>query len=320
MTMGDVVLLVAGVAVSVAFTGGEWVNPFHRSPDVELARDLTRFFQGMSLAVSVVALGRVGLYRRMPSATEWLGILVGGSLFGEWSWLDLDRWICAFQLRKLSCFCVHEYGIFLLIVADLSNPWGIGKRWRVAGLFTVVIAIGLGLFRIGRRRFPTWLKTVLLAWLAVLTMTGPLWVFSVHGADLISPSGGFGPGVGSILHRGACLLVAALPMGLFFGLPAVASLRERIGGRRWTWVEWTAAGSSTLTGFVGVLSYRGEFRTPSLAWLAERLMVLAWLAIVAVLSRWILIRFGPPWRRWIEGPMDHDRSSLPASDSEASIR
>lgn len=305
MTMGDVFALVAGVALSYfLITNINFASVMVvRSPMHQLVQAVLQFFQGATMALSAVTLSRVAVYRRMPSAPEWMAIVVACSLPGDWPWLQVDHWIasCRWAFPSLDGFSY------------------VGMRWVGAGLFSAAIAIGLGVLRLGRTAYPSWLKTLMLAWLVLVAMSGPLWVFSQHGADLITPTNGFGPGVLSTLYRGACLLLAALPMGVLFGLPAVAALVERIGGRRWSWAEWSASSATILTGFVAMRTYQGEFKTPSPAWAAEWLLVLAWFVAVALASRWILLHLGERWRRWVEGPDGRDQPSPATSDSDVSI-
>ena len=99
----------------------------------------------------------------------------------------------------------------------------VSLRWIRGALFLVGVLIGLGLFGLGRKLCPTWLKTIFLAWLALLALSGPLWEFSWLGADLFSPSEGFWPNPTSTLHREACLLMACWPIGLYFGVPVVGA-------------------------------------------------------------------------------------------------
>jgi hypothetical protein len=304
MTMGDVLVLVAGVAAAYVVVGTPLVNPFDRTHNGRLVFEVIRFLQGTSLAVTSVALARVGLYRRMPSAAEWLGILVGCTLLGEWSWLDVDEWIYAYQ-RTLAVW---------LSPSDFT-----GARWFVAGVFSAKIAIGLGLLRLGRRLFPTWIKTILLSSLALLAMSVPLRVLSLHGADSISPSGGLGPGILPFLYQGICMLIAFIPMGLLFGLPAVAAIRQRILGRRWNWVEWAAAGTSALALLALVIATPTGLNPTSPEGLGLRFLVIVGLGVIGFISNLILNHVSEPWCLWTEGPAAPDQSS-PESDSAASTR
>ena len=304
MTLVDLMALVAGVGTSFALVASLPGSNVIRSPLDQLVYSVIRLFQGMSLALSAVALARVAAYRRMPTPAEWLGILVGTSLLTDLPEFRVDSWIYAYRWAFPS-------------LDPLSYT---GVRWVGAGLFSAGILIGLGFLRLGRQLLPTWLRTIVLAWMALLGMAGPLWVFGQHGADWFSPPGGFGPGTASTLYRGACGLAAHLPMGLLFGVPALASLNQRISCRKWIWTEWANLSCSTMTGFAFMMLYRGEFRFPSPAWLAERLLVLAWFLAVALLSRLILMRFLEDWGRRIGWPADQDLSPPPGPGSASRTR
>ena len=146
MTLGDVLALVAGVAASFAIVAN-LPRHFVRSPSDELVSVAIRFLQRMTLAVAVVVLARVAVYRRMPSVAEWLGILVGSTLLIDWPWLQVDAWTYAYRWA----------------FPTLDPLSSIAVRWLVAGLFSVAMAIGLGLFRLGRDLYPPWLKTLILS-------------------------------------------------------------------------------------------------------------------------------------------------------------
>jgi hypothetical protein len=202
--------------------------------------------------------------------------------------------------------------------------------WIKGTLCLVAVLIGLGLFRLGRDFCPAWLKTIFLAWLAVLVLSGPLWEFGQRGADLFAPPGGFGSDAASTLYREACLQVAWWPVGLFFGIPVIGALVERIVGRKWTWTEWLASSSSIVTGMAALVLHRGWLFDPSSSWfggpwpawirILERLMTLAWFLVVMFTSWLILMRFGPGWTRWIEGPTDRNQFSPSGPDSASSSR
>ena len=299
MTLVDLMALVAGVGASYALVANFAVPTVNRTRLDLLVFTVLWFLEALSLAFSTVALVRVGTYQRMPTSAEWLGLLVGLLLLTNLRAFRIDDWI-------------HSFRWAFQFLDPISYT---GLHWIGAGLLSAGSLVGLGLVWLGRRSFPTWLKTILLALVALQGMAGPLWVVGFHGADWLTPAGGFGPGTASTLYRGACLLAANLPMGLLFGVPAIASLNERFSGRRWSWIEWAVLSISMLTGFIFMMTYRWEFRVFSLAWLAERLLVLAWFAVIAFLSRWILIRSRAGVRRWIGVPADQVSDPAEASPS-----
>jgi hypothetical protein len=310
MTLADGLALVVGVAVSFAASKGLAELYFIMSPTTRLVWTAFRFMQGFTLAVSVVVLARVALYRRTPTVAEWLGIFVGTSTMSDWPENLVASWLYSPPMIRTFSF--------------------VSLGWIKGGLWLVGVLIGLGLFRLGRNLWPPALKTILLAWLALLSLTGPLCEFGQRGADLFAPSDGFGSGASATLYREACLQVACWPTGLFFGVPTIGVLVERIAGRKWTWTEWMASGSSIMTGIAALLIHRRWIFDPSSSWfggpwpawvrILERLIMLTWVFGVVLTSWLILMRFGPGCARWIQGPADRNQPSSEGSDSASSIR
>jgi hypothetical protein len=221
----------------------------------------------------------------MPRPSEWLAILVTASMLASRQELNVDG------------FVNDLYASFPGL--DRSAIDFGGWRWVIAGLETGLIAAGLASLRLARRRLPAWAKALVLAGLATLAISGPLTVFGLQGAGLISPAARFGPGIGSILLRKALWLTAQLPLGLLFGIPAVGALAEKIAGRPWSWTEWAGASLSLTLGVIALIFDRVEFPIPSPGWLAEVAMSFVWLVAVLLLSRSIAVRLGVGWRRWI---------------------
>jgi hypothetical protein len=304
MTMVDLVTLVAGVALGYAAIASQPGLAFMPPAWVLAVIAISNVFFWMAAASSFVALGRVTAYRRMPRPAEWLAILISVAGLTGRPEFNVDGWVN-------ECFAVFPAWKDRL---DFD-----GWRWLVAGLAGLASLATIGAVRLGRRAFPPWLKTLLLAWSALIAYAGPLWVFGFLGDDLVSPSRGFGVGDLAIFHRQACGLFGQFPTGVFFGIPAMGALLDRLVGRRWSWVEWSAAAATPKFIFAPLMLYPWEFATISPAWLAERALLLTWLVAIALTSRWISIRFGPPWRQWIVGPADQDRSDT-ESISEASTR
>jgi hypothetical protein len=304
MTLVDLVTLVAGVALGFAaitsLPGWGFIPPFW----VLVVIGVSRFFLWMTMAFSVVAMGRVAAYRRMPRAAEWLAIVVSASALATRPEFNVDMWVNA---------------IFATFPGSATRLDFDGWRWVVAGLAGLAGLAVLAVVRLGRDAFPTWLKTLLLASVALLALAGPLWTFGFLGDDLVSPSGGFGGGDLAILHRQLCVLFGHFPTGLFFGLPATAAVLDRVSRRRWAWGEWAGVVSSTLVGLsLGMLN-QGGFPRTSPPGMAEWAFILAWLVAIAFTSGFIVRKCSPAWRRWIEGPIDHDLSSS-GPESAASTR
>ncbi len=294
MTLVDLVALVAGVAAGFAVLKALPELPFIPPGWVLLVLAVSNFLQWATIACAVVALGRVASYRRMPRSAEWLAIVVS-----------------LFTVSRLQVF---NFDLWVNVLLTMS-PVGLdridfdGWRWLVATFASLLALVMLGLLRLARNVTPTWLKTLVLAWVYLLCLTGPLAVFGFLGDDLVSPSDGFGPGDLAILHRQLCILFGFFPIGLFFGVPALAVLIERMRRRHWSWSEWAAASSSILVGLTSMLFYRWEINRFSLGWIGERFLVLGWVIVVALVSRLILIRVGPAWNVWFGDISGQDRST-----------
>jgi hypothetical protein len=297
MTLVDLVALTVGVGLCFAprvylvrecifYVPPLWERVIYQS---------LRFSEGMTIAIAVVALGRGSSYCRMPRPAEWLVIVSSMSVL-------MDR-------RPEFNFPVWGSQLFV------SPSWS-GDRlefmhwsWVVADLACVAILVTFLVVQLGQRVLAHWLKTLLLAWMALLALNGPLWVFENLGGDLISPREGFNTGALSMLHWRASRLFGLFPTGVFFGVPAVAALLDRIAGKRWSWVEWVGVIASTMVACLPMMIYRSEYDRSSTYWLAERTLTPTWLLVVTITSWLIVAKLGPPWQRWIEGQTDQDRSS-----------
>ena len=287
MTVVDLAWLVAGSGLGLAAVAKAPGLAFIPTPQVMLALAVGHLGEFAAFAASAMAFGRVARYHRMPKAAEWLSVLVAMATLAMQPGLNVDHLV--------NVLMATWPGQAVSLDFD-------GLRWLVGGLFSLAIIGGLGVLRLGRRRFARWAKTLVLAGLALLTLAGPLWVFGFLGDDLVTPGSGFGRGTGPILHRQACVLFGFFPIGLFFGVPAVEALGERIARRPWSWVEWSSLAGPGVVGVSMAMLARGEFSPPSIGWILERSLLLAWFLAVALTSRWILIRFGPTCDRWVEGP------------------
>jgi hypothetical protein len=302
MTMMDTIALVVGVALGFVL-----IHPPSNGPVIAwlTPRQIILFrvvavLVGMALAVSVVSLARVVIYQRMPRPSEWLSILVSSVLIAGHGFSIQD----AFRVF-LNDFPVIE---------DLPLSM-IAREWLMGLVLTIPVVSGLLLVRLTRRIFPYWLKTLLLIGCALIAALGPLSVIGIHGADLISPSEGFGPGGGSILYRSALGLIAFLPFGLLFSVPAVAALAERLRRADWKWTEWAGSNASAMVIVSLTLLYRAEFPELTWGWLAERVLLLIWFVVVGLLGRWIVIHIGPAWNRWFGLVPPQDSSTESASST-----
>ncbi len=302
MTPVDAMALVAGVALAFSFRPG--VNPYAVPPPwVMFVIVLSWIFWIMTAAVSAVVAGRLIRYRRGPRPAEWLAILTtfyGILVMGPG--IPVDR---AINLLPSG---------FLASVATMA-AW----RWLVAGLALALIAAGLGLLRAGRAILPGWLKGAGLAAVAFLALAGPIEVVRLHGPDLLAPSDGFGPGGLAMLHWLTCQLIAGIPLGLFFGVPAIAALMERVRRDRWRWDEWAGVILPILVALPMAALYPGNFPTLSAEWTAERALLGGWFLGVGLLSRLVVVKLGPAWSGWL-GDQAGESGSTSSEASPARTR
>lgn len=218
-----------------------------------------------AVGLGVATLARSVTYRRPPRAPEWMA-LVG----------------LAWGLAVILPPGLHEGLVQLFArVAAVASESELAARWTTAAVMGGTIALGLDCLRRARDRIPPWGRTAGLAALTFVALWSPLAIVADHGADLLAPSAGFGRGNAMILYRGACQWAATTPLALLVGLPVVATIVERLAGRRWSWLEWSAAITAGLAGLLASIVYRGEFRAGTTPWLFERALAAAWVAFVA---------------------------------------
>jgi hypothetical protein len=240
----------------------------------------------------------------MPYPAEWLAILL------------------TFVILALQNFSLYDAVDVVLAKVPGLNDLGltiVGLQWLMGLFFSIAVVLALILLGVAKKRIPDWGKTVLLTGVAVIASVGPLWAIMTHGADLISPSEGFGPGSTGILYHEACMDLASVPLGLLFGIPAVAAMTERLRGFRWNWTEWVGFNASIIVILGLGMLHRAEFPELSWGWLVERLILLVWYLIVALLGRLFLVYVNPIWERAIGLSKDQDRSADAASSSLSSI-
>jgi hypothetical protein len=298
MTVADSIALVAGVALAFALVWMPEDGPpiGFSTPGLMVISKVIVIFVGITAALSLVVLMRVITYQRMPQSVEWLAILI------PTTFITSRPSISDLVIRISSSIDDYVSPRFFPATPE-------GYLWVAGFLCSFAILGGLLMLRWTRNRLAPWLKTLGLMGLAMLAESGPFRFLRELGANLISPSDGFGPGDLAVLHRGLCILIAHIPIGLFYAIPAMGVVGERIRGVRWTWTEWASLSGSSMVGVSMLMLYRGEFSQFSLAWLAERGMVFAWLLVVALLGRLIVIHLAPAWNGWIGNTSGQDRSS-----------
>ena len=275
ITTLDAVALTVGATLSLASLPA-WLAIAATYPWTGLGMFLRNSagFWVAAVSLSLVALVRSARFGRLPRPAEWLalGALAWGLtiVLSPASHEELVRWV----EHALAAFQVSERG----------------ARWVTAALLTVAIGAGWVVGWLGRASLPSGAQTLWLTFLIFLAFWSPLAVFADHAADWFAPRNGFGRGDGMILYRGICRWLALTPLALLVGLPVVATIAERMRGRRWSWLEWSAAFTAGLAGLLASVVFRGEFSGPSLGWLAERLIATSWVAMVG----WIDLRY---WNR-----------------------
>ncbi len=244
-----------------------------------------------AVSLSGVAWWRSARGNRLPRPAEWLAL-------GAFAW----------GLTVVLSPSAHE-DLVRVVGRSLAtfNVSEMGARWVTALLVTAMIGAGWLVVRVGRLLLPAWLQTLWLSFLIFLALWSPLTVVADHAADWLAPANGFGRGDWMILYRGVCRWVAFTPLAVLIGLPVVATIAERVRGRVWTWLEWSAALTAALAGLLGSVVFRGEFTHPSLGWLAERLIAALWVGTVGGIDLALLNRHHRP----LPNPATTDRRSSP---------
>jgi hypothetical protein len=306
MTMIDAMALAVGVALALSpsFRDGPTVGGFPYvvlPPHVTLILFVVWVFWVGAASTSIVVAARLARYRRFPRPAEWLAILM--SLMGQQATGPLQPIDVLTRMLPFG----------MVGALDTFSSW----RWTTAGLATAVVALGLGLLRLFRRFLPPWARTAWLVVLAYLALAGPIYTIGSYGVDSLAPSSALGPGRLAIFQRLACQLVATTPLALMIGIPAVATLIERVRRVRWRWTEWACTSATILIALSLSTLYLGNSPFPSSGWAAEWGLVGAWLVGVGILSWAILDRLGPAWSRWL-GDQAEEPGSTPIESSPAS--
>jgi hypothetical protein len=305
MTMMDVISFVVGVAATFAtFTGAmkDYLQYPYYEPNFFNSR-ATEFIGGLGLVISVVVFARLYLYRRMPHPAEWEAILI--SLF-------YLKYCCIWinDLIALTSTLLPQF-----VTQSLTQ---LGLRWLIAGLFSIIILASLIMLRLTRRLLPPWQKSLILTGLALLAFIGPLTTVKFFGAYLISKYTPLEENAFLYYYCQFCRRLAGLPIGIMFGIPAIALLMERVRRCRWKWTEWAAFSVWSVSCLPGLVLVPEQLsRRPSL-WLIEGTFNFGWLLAVVWLSWLIVVRLGPAWLLWIGEPKIQDLSSV-SKASESSI-
>jgi len=279
MTTVDAMVLTVGAALSLATLPG-WMEVAASYPwtGVGLFLRNSSGFWIAAISLGAVVLARSAQFRRVPRPPEWLAL-------GAFAWgLTVD--LSPSSLEELVQLVGRPLSIFS--ASEMT------ARWMTALLTTILVVAGWRLARASRSFLPPLVQTLWLTFLVFLAIWGPLAIFGDHAADWFAPAAGFGRGGAMILYRGLCRWIALTPLAILVGLPVVATVEERLRGRAWTWLEWSAAITAGLAGLLGSLVYRGEFRPVSLGWLGERAISTTWVVAVAYFDLKIIARSRRP--------------------------
>lgn len=291
MTAADIMALVAGVGLGIVLhppKAGALAQPAALGGDPAIARQA--FMLSLSVtfavvAVAVVVIARLIRYDRRARPAEWLAILAAIVLASDRPDWQVDHAINVY------------FGKFRKANVSFAT-----LRWAMAGLATMTILGIFGVIRLESRALPPWVKSLAVAWLAFLTLWGPIRVMGINGPDLLAPSGGFGGGIGPATYWLTCQHLAWVPFGLVFGVPLIAAIDARVRRFPWAWTDWAGVTSFLVALLVAATLRRGMVPGLSVLSAIEKGLDIAWVFGVSLLSRWILIRSRPAWSRWFDTP------------------
>ena len=315
MTLADLSALVLGCALAV------WLPQMHFPHDqitiynipmpewVAWLFVITEVLMKVGLALIPVILARRVRYGGLPTAADWLPILVALPMLDEvvrrleWS-KRLARWYqIDFQqsLGNPVTFLPGRHGRGGITIGSVTSVgyngfpasfrpgdqyrlWG----WLATGLFVVILAA----LAFGWKSIPGWTKTGLLA-LAAFT-----WLAGVH--YLLTP--GLVCALMEMLEHlklpsSICvrlaLAVANTPQGLLFGVPIVAILTELRTGRidKWIWTGWIGSSAGVMTLLTSqVIHVYADFANPNDP-IAPALLTAEALRLVVIgLASWFVVK------------------------------
>ncbi len=286
MTIADLLALMLGVGIVLTFCG---IPPI--SAQARQSRNLISdidILTGLFVPLALVSLQRQFAYRRPARPAEWLAIVFAIFLIHlslPWWTHDIDR------LRGR-------------LWAQSWWTWPRLSRAHLTGVALLSLLAGLVILAGLRNQLPHWTKTILISGLIFVWILIPQ-----EFLYLESPQATFQPvGQGTLQERwlawsyGAmCQFVVSLPIGLAYGIPALAALIERrAGSRPWVWTEWIAAAASLMNALL-ILGF--VYWPPLQGWTDDEIVALRiatpfWILGVAAVS-WLLIRF---WTWLVKNP------------------
>jgi hypothetical protein len=286
LTISDLIAIVAGVAIAIA----AW-PPFSVPPMMPgsipywfvIGLILYWCVLALETGASLGVLARQALYRRRARPAEWLGMLIALELV---TLPSLDGAVNA-------CFS-HQM---------ILSAFGM-CRWILAGAALLAICTVLALLAFLGRLLPCWTRTIALAVLALLFLWGPAQVLAQEIHSLLPRLSRFRPEWLFWIVVESRRALGEIPMGLIYGIPVAAIVRDWRTQREriWLWTEKAAVGVGLAIGLGALgLFYFGRSEWPPDGLRAERIVMPFWLLAVWGLSRWLISRFGPWWNRCLAG-------------------
>jgi len=290
MTIADMLAVVAGVGIAITCPLSPLASylPYAQIPVLSLIIVASIWFSlALALATSLAVVLRQVNYRRMAYPAEWVAILLGLTMLKP-ALPNLDNVVNqAFRSDWLST----SFGLC---------------RWIVSGAGMIVFLAGFVVLGVLRRVLPHWLKTLVLATMALAMLWGPIDVFSREAPPYAPSWTGLRPKWVYWVYVESRQYAARLPLGLLFGVPVTAAMvqwRGR-GSRRWVWTEWIGVGVGSILGLLWlVFLYLLRSESPPDGLNAERIVVPVWLVAIWSSSRFVVKHFGDDWNCWL-APME----------------
>jgi len=280
MTIADMLAVVAGVGIAITIRPIAGYVPYPQIPVWYLivVASLWWFPLVLALATSLAVLLRQVNYNRMAHPAEWVAILLG-------------LLVLKTAMPSLDYVVNDGFGS-----EWLSTAFGL-CRWIVSGAGMIVLLAGFVALGVLRRVLPRWLKTLVLATMALAMLWGPIDVFAREAPSFAPSWTGLRTKWFFWVYVESRQYAARLPLGLLFGVPATAAIIQR---KRWVWTEWIGVGVGSiliLLWLVFLYVLRSESPPDDLN--AERIVVPVWLLASWWTSRFVVKRFGDGWNRWL---------------------
>ncbi len=318
MTLADLSALVLGCALAV------WLPQMHFPHDqitiynilmpkwVAWLFVITEVLMKVGVALIPVILARRVRYGGLPTAADWLSIVVALPILDEvvrrleWS-KRLARWYVVDFQRSLGNSVAfppgrrHINGRGGITIGDVTYvgydgfPAGFrpGDQYRLWGwLATGLLVLILALLTFGWKRIPGWAKTGLLALAAFTSLAGVTYLVT-PGLVRASTAMLEHLTLPSSISVQLAIGVANTPTGLLFAVPIVAKLADLKTGRtdKWVWTGWigsSAAMITLLTSQVIYLYADSANRADPTSWARSSAEALR-LVVISVAS-WLIIK------------------------------